>query len=105
MKPRWRVAIELGKKLRHPMGGALMNAHWLHPATDAATDATPPTGWSFVEKPQNLRLSVALRAMEQRPRSAVRESAQREPYRKPDLAELNNGRRRLGRDLAYGPQT
>jgi hypothetical protein len=105
MKPRRRVAVELCKKLRHPMGGALANAHRFDPAAHAASDAAPPTGRPSVEEPKNLRPSVALRAMEERPRSAVREPEQREPNRKSDLAELNNGRRHLGRNLACGPQT
>ena len=105
MKPRRRVAVELGEKLPHAMGGALANAHGFDPAAHAATDAAPTANWSSVEKPKNLRLSVALRATEKRPRSAVREPEQCEPDRKADLVELNNGRRHLGRDLACGPQT
>ena len=97
MKPRWRVAVELGKKLPDAMGGALANAHRFDPAADAAVDAATSTGRLPVEEPENLRKSVALRATEKRPRSAVREPEQRERGR---LAELNNGRRHLDRDLA-----
>jgi hypothetical protein len=39
--------------------------------------AATPTGRLSVEEPENLRLSVALRATEKRPRSAVREPEQR----------------------------
>jgi hypothetical protein len=105
MKPRRRVAVELGKKLRHPMGGALANTHRLDPAAHTASDAAEPASWPSVEEPKNLRPSVALRTMEERPRSAVREPEQREPNRKPDVAELNDGLSHIGRDRACGPQT
>jgi hypothetical protein len=100
MKPRRRVAVELGEKLLDAMGGALMNAHWLHPAADAAIDAAPPTSGSLGEKPENLRLSVALRTTEERPRPAVREPAQHHPNRELNLSKADKSVRHFGRDLA-----
>jgi hypothetical protein len=46
-----------------------------------------------------------LRATEEAPRPAVRELAQHEADRKFAIAEPDDNRRRLGSDLAQGPQT
>jgi hypothetical protein len=100
MNTRRLIADEPVEQLRDLMGGPLANAHGFDTAAHAVTDTATPTGRMSVEKPENLRLSVALRATEKTPRPAVREPAQHHPNGELNLSKADESVRHFGRDLA-----
>jgi hypothetical protein len=99
------VAVELGKKFGHLNFSAFAETHRLDPATKAALETTAPTHSPSSEQPKNLNPSITPGAPEEAPRSAVLEATQNQADDKVPLTEPDRGRRHLGRNNAFGPQT
>jgi hypothetical protein len=104
VKPLRLRAVEPGEKLGDADFGALAWTHGPRARSYAALDTAEPTDGPAFEQPQNLRPSIALRATEEAPRPAVWEPARPDAHRKFAVAQPDDGRRALSRDLAKRAQ-